>query len=242
MVQVRFSETIQLKRSGEARQLRAKWKQNSNYLRLRCVSWYLLWIKTTENLRCWKALLNEARQLRTARNQNKIRVCFYASAINRSESKQIVTSITKTFQDQFLHFYFYRALYEFLRVGFLFFFPAREKSISGEVALVTGAGQGIGRALALELAKKGAIVICVDIRQDSNEETVRLVQENRSVAFSYTCDVSCREQVEALEKAGHLHVSKLHAKTIDAGVQMLRECKYWGSAGVKCAEDSWGPR
>ena len=82
-----------------------------------------------------------------------------------------------------MQLYFCRALYEFLRLGLLYFFPEREKSISGEVALVTGAGQGIGRALALELAKKGAIVICVDIRQDTNEETVRLVQENRSVAF-----------------------------------------------------------
>ena len=134
----------------------------------------------------------------------------------------------------FLHFYFYRALYEFLRVGFLFFFPAREKSISGEVALVTGAGQGIGRALALELAKKGAIVICVDIRQDSNEETVRLVQENRSVAFSYTCDVSCREQVEALEKAGHLHIRKLHApkRTVFAGAQAFEGAQEHMSAEV----------
>ena len=71
--------------------------------------------------------------------------------------------------------FFCRALFEFFRLGLLFFFPASENSISGDVALVTGAGQGIGRALALELAKKGAIVICVDIREETNQETKKLV-------------------------------------------------------------------
>jgi len=88
--------------------------------------------------------------------------------------------------------------------------------------LVTGAGQGIGRALALELARKGAIVICVDIRTETNEETVRLVQQNRGVAFGFTCDVSQREQVEELEKAVKANVGDISILINNAGVLYCR--------------------
>ena len=118
--------------------------------------------------------------------------------------------------------YFARALFEFLRLGFLFFFPAHERSISGEVALVTGAGQGIGRALALDLAKKGAIVICVDIRTDTNEETVRLVQQNSGVAFAFTCDVAEREQVEDLAIKVKSEVGDISILINNAGVLYCR--------------------
>ena len=123
----------------------------------------------------------------------------------------------------FLYFFcLFRALFEFLRLGFLFFFPAHERSISGEVALVTGAGQGIGRALALDLAKKGAIVICVDIRTDTNEETVRLVQQNSGVAFAFTCDVAEREQVEDLAIKVKSEVGDISILINNAGVLYCR--------------------
>jgi NAD(P)-dependent dehydrogenase (short-subunit alcohol dehydrogenase family) len=48
---------------------------------------------------------------------------------------------------------------------------------SGRVALITGAGSGIGRATALRVASEGAAVAVVDIRLDAAEETVAAIAD-----------------------------------------------------------------
>jgi len=58
-------------------------------------------------------------------------------------------------------------------------------------AVVTGAGSGIGRSFALELAKRGGDVICADIDLSSAQETVDLIQSMTSTsAYAVHCDVS----------------------------------------------------
>ncbi|SPP83026.1 blast:Estradiol 17-beta-dehydrogenase 11 [Drosophila guanche] len=61
--------------------------------------------------------------------------------------------------------------------GKLFFISSSPKSIVGEVAVVTGAGHGLGRAIALELAAKGCHVAVVDINMTGAEGTVKQIQE-----------------------------------------------------------------
>ena len=51
--------------------------------------------------------------------------------------------------------------------------------LTGKIALITGAGSGIGRASALAFAREGATVVVSDIIADGGEETVRLVQAMR---------------------------------------------------------------
>ena len=53
-----------------------------------------------------------------------------------------------------------------------------EKSIVGDVVLITGGGSGIGRLMAVKLAKLGAIIVTWDVNQAGNEETVRFVVKN----------------------------------------------------------------
>ncbi len=81
------------------------------------------------------------------------------------------------------------------------------RSISQQaLAVVTGAGSGIGRAFALELALRGSKVVCSDINAESAGETAELIQQNGGTAWSATCDVSQREQVEALAATATRHL------------------------------------
>ncbi|CAL4122644.1 unnamed protein product [Meganyctiphanes norvegica] len=75
--------------------------------------------------------------------------------------------------------------------------PPLKKSVLGDVVLVTGAGHGIGKELALQYAQLGAKVVCWDINQVNNNSTVREIKSSGGVAWGYKCDVSRREDVRA---------------------------------------------
>ncbi|XP_017046367.1 estradiol 17-beta-dehydrogenase 11 [Drosophila ficusphila] len=80
----------------------------------------------------------------------------------------------------------------------------KPKSIEGDVAVVTGAGHGLGRALALELAKKGCHVAVVDINISGAEETVKQIGETYKVrAKAYKTNV-----------ASHGEIAELNAKVV----------------------------
>lgn len=118
--------------------------------------------------------------------------------------------------------FMFRALIHFLRIFAKMCFPVSEKSISGQVAIVTGAGQGMGREIALELGRCGAVVVCVDIREDTNQETMRLVQQQRGLAFAYTCDVCSREEIEDLQKVVKADVGDVTILINNAGILHCR--------------------
>lgn len=74
----------------------------------------------------------------------------------------------------------------------------RDFDIEGATALVTGAGSGIGRAIALDLARKGARVIAVDLHADTAEKTAVACRELGPEAAGEACDVADLEAVRAL--------------------------------------------
>lgn len=66
-------------------------------------------------------------------------------------------------------------------------------------AVVTGAGSGIGRSFAVELARRGGTVVCADIHLETAQETVNLIQSlTSSNAYAVQCDVGLKEHVKAL--------------------------------------------
>ena len=67
-------------------------------------------------------------------------------------------------------------------------------------AVVTGAGSGIGRSFALELAKRGGAVVCADVNLDAAKETVALLEAQGAKGFAIHCDVGEEEQVKKLAK------------------------------------------
>lgn len=68
-------------------------------------------------------------------------------------------------------------------------------SLEGKIAIVTGGGSGIGKAIAVLFAKQGATVHIIELNAAAAAETVSEIQENKGEAHGYSCDVSNQNQV-----------------------------------------------
>lgn len=88
--------------------------------------------------------------------------------------------------------------------------------LSGQVALVTGAGRGIGRAIAVALAAAGADVAALDVT--APDETCRLIEDAKRRALPLTADVSSRPGVEAAIAHTVEHLGRLDIVVNNAGV------------------------
>lgn len=97
-------------------------------------------------------------------------------------------------------------------------------AVSGKVAVVTGAGSGIGRALALELAARGARGLALsDVNEAGLEETAKLVgQRGSAEVLTAKLDVSDREAVEAHAAAVVERFGKVHQLYNNAGIAFSR--------------------
>jgi NAD(P)-dependent dehydrogenase (short-subunit alcohol dehydrogenase family) len=73
--------------------------------------------------------------------------------------------------------------------------------LSDKVGIVTGAGQGIGRAIALSYAREGARVVVADFNEQTGSETVDLIRGSGGEAHFVAGDVSQESSVEAMVDA-----------------------------------------
>uniref|UniRef100_A0A182S9Z0 Uncharacterized protein n=1 Tax=Anopheles maculatus TaxID=74869 RepID=A0A182S9Z0_9DIPT len=62
--------------------------------------------------------------------------------------------------------------------------PARD--VSGDIVLITGAGHGMGKNLSLQYAALGTTVVCVDVNEKTNQETVTAIKGKGGKAFGFT--------------------------------------------------------
>ena len=67
--------------------------------------------------------------------------------------------------------------------------------LQGKVSIITGAGQGIGRATALKFAKEGAKVAVCDINLESVQQTVELVESAGGEAVGFRVDVTDKDSI-----------------------------------------------
>jgi len=87
-----------------------------------------------------------------------------------------------------------------------------------KVALVTGAGVGIGRAIACVLAREGAKVAVADLNSETAQETVELIKATGGNAIAVTADVSDEEQVANMIARVVAHFGGLHVACNSAAV------------------------
>lgn len=83
--------------------------------------------------------------------------------------------------------------------------------LKGQVALVTGSGQGIGKAIAEKLAAHGVNVVISDVNQETAEKTASEIAGHGVETIAIRCDVTKKEEVDAmfqkiLEKWGKLDI------------------------------------
>ena len=79
--------------------------------------------------------------------------------------------------------------------------------LKDKVALITGAGSGIGRQTALLFAKEGAALVCVDVNDTAARETASLLKNSIAVKADVSKARDCEQMVAAAEKQfGKLNV------------------------------------
>ena len=81
--------------------------------------------------------------------------------------------------------------------------------LGGKAALVSGAGGGICRAIAVALAEAGAAVACCDIDPEAPAETARRVTAAGGRALSQACDIASEAQTRAVADAAHAAFGRL---------------------------------
>jgi len=88
------------------------------------------------------------------------------------------------------------------------------------VVLITGAGNGIGRATALAFAQKGASVVVADISKTDGEKTASIIIEAGGIATFIPCDVTKDQDVRALVNRTLETYGKLDIAFNNAGIEI----------------------
>jgi Dehydrogenases with different specificities (related to short-chain alcohol dehydrogenases) len=79
--------------------------------------------------------------------------------------------------------------------------------LKGKIAVVTGGGSGIGKAVALLFAKQGALVNVIDLNEEACNNTVAEIQKVSGKAYAQVCDVTDQQQVkEIFSKIGNVDI------------------------------------
>ena len=115
-------------------------------------------------------------------------------------------------------------------------------AVRGKVAVVTGAGSGIGRALALELAARGARVAISDVDEQGLAGTAAVLAQRGAEAHTAPLDVADREAVLAYAATVAEHFGVVHQIYNNAGIAFSRSVleSDWADYERVLAVNLWG--
>ena len=115
--------------------------------------------------------------------------------------------------------------------------------LKDKVIVITGGGRGLGRAMALELAAKGAKLALVDLSQEALDETAGLCAELGSEARGYICNVAEEADVEKTFQSVVADFGTLNGLVNNAGVTrdglFLKVDRESGKVAKKMTMDQW---
>lgn len=107
-----------------------------------------------------------------------------------------------------------------------------DMKLSGSIAIVTGAGQGIGRAIASKLAAEGAAILANDLDEEALAKTIAHIEQDGGVAFALVGDVTEDGFAEHLIDTAVTELGGLHIIVNNAGY-------IWNSAIHNHSDDQW---
>jgi 3-oxoacyl-[acyl-carrier protein] reductase len=90
--------------------------------------------------------------------------------------------------------------------------------LKGKVALVTGSSRGIGRSIALELARRGAAVVGTATKESGADEISRLIAETGASGFGMALDVNSQQQAQQVVECIHDRLGPISILVNNAGV------------------------
>ncbi|KAG5268610.1 hypothetical protein AALO_G00214440 [Alosa alosa] len=143
-----------------------------------------------------------------------------------------------------------KVLWAIALAGLKWLVKPKEKSVAGQVCVITGAGGELGRLFAKEFARRRAVLVLWDINSQSNEETAEMVRQIyreldspmskdgaiggveevppfQPQVYTYTCDVGKRESVYSTAEKVRREVGEVNLLINNAGVvsgHPLLEC------------------
>ncbi len=104
--------------------------------------------------------------------------------------------------------------------------------LQGKVAIITGAGAGIGRAASVLFAREGAKVVCADLDAASAEESARLAREAGGEAVSFAGNAAQSDDVSRLIETAVSTFGGLHVFYANAGIVP-------GGTVLDCTDEDW---
>ncbi|MHC4223538.1 MAG: 3-oxoacyl-[acyl-carrier-protein] reductase [Planctomycetota bacterium] len=107
-----------------------------------------------------------------------------------------------------------------------------EKSLEGQVAIVTGSARGIGRSIAMALAERGADVVISDIDEEQTKKTSEEINALGRRSLGIACDVSQRDQVFGLVEKAVAELGQLDIFVNNAGITR-------DTLMLRMTEDQW---
>jgi NAD(P)-dependent dehydrogenase (short-subunit alcohol dehydrogenase family) len=107
-----------------------------------------------------------------------------------------------------------------------------DSELAGRVAIVTGAGQGIGRATALELARLGADVVVAELNGDAAERTAHEVRRVGRKTLALRTDVTQRSDLAAMVERTRSELGRVDVLVNNAGI-------YRAALPLDVSEEHW---
>ena len=104
--------------------------------------------------------------------------------------------------------------------------------IQGKVAIVTGSGRGIGRGIALRLAKDGANIVVADIMADNAQKTADEISALGVQSLAVQTDVTCGKQVQTLVEKAVARFGKIDIMVANAGIADIK-------LALEITEEDW---